>query len=864
MAKKRTRTKTSISKRRIQNALELATREVGGDNDSSGEYSNDRKRNGTIINAQGQITDDEEGDFEDEDIDSDEAFGSDEDIDVLNSKFSQTIRDKKKDGTYVADEFDEEGGYTSIDEDDLMPLSAVWDMDKNMASEASSSDERAIGDLELNDDIPTSSDDDDEESEEEEEEEEEEDNPFNEILEEDVDLPTVAQSLKKPAEKLYRKLDTYAGGLENEFALPSAQGPEKLDISKMLSVVDDQEAVQNATLLKGDLKALDVPLPQRIQKRHERKAAYEISKDEVSRWSEVVQTNRKAEHLSFPLNGATRHDNTTAFIRSSEKELTEVETKVNEVLKQSNLVDTKKESTFEEIAVPEMSPEDMRKRTAELRLMRELMFREERKAKRIKKIKSKAYRRIKKKELLKSKELVESDESADDHDVARAKERMTLKHKTQSKWAKDMIKHGMTQDKETREELEEMLQQGERLRAKITGQDDKDEYSATCASDIERDEEAYDKKDEFQKGKSIGKTGVLNMAFMRNAEAREREENEKNMSMLRAVERGEDIKLFKDDIQENLNIQTNQGRRVYKPTPLDKHLEDVSFNREVSVQHKEEESRTLKNRLTSAHERKALNKLNRSKATATEDRAQEVSKEGSIEANPWLDGSDDEEYVQKSSKVNVVDKSSSQFTKTAHKIEKEKQKVSKSTKKGKDHEELLLDIEHSNRLEILDPYGGSDDEKGEFTFKQQDVISEAFAGDDVVAKFEQEKKRVTIDEDDKQEDITLPGWGDWAGAGAKTKKRKFVKTIKGVVGKDKRRDKNLKNVIINEKVNKKNLKYQSSAVPFPFESREQYERSLRMPLGQEWTPRTLHQKMIKPRILTKPSQVIHPLEAPFK
>lgn len=96
----------------------------------------------------------------------------------------------------------------------------------------------------------------------------------------------------------------------------------------------------------------------------------------------------------------------------------------------------------------------------------------------------------------------------------------------------------------------------------------------------------------------------------------------------------------------------------------------------------------------------------------------------------------------------------------------------------------------------------------------------------------------------------MPGWGAWAGTGANPrKKRKFVKKIKGVASQDKRKDKNLKNVIINEKVNKKNLKYQSSAVPFPFESREQYERSLRMPLGQEWTSRASHQKMIQAKNL---------------
>lgn len=189
----------------------------------------------------------------------------------------------------------------------------------------------------------------------------------------------------------------------------------------------------------------------------------------------------------------------------------------------------------------------------------------------------------------------------------------------------------------------------------------------------------------------------------------------------------------------------------------------------------------------------------------------------------------------------------------------------KSGQKGNKDDDLLLNFENTNRLSMVDPYGGSDDDSNSFMFKQQGLIVEAFAGDEVVENFEEEKKRVAIDEDDKEEDVTLPGWGDWAGAGANPKKkRKFTKKVKGVAAKDKRRDKNLKSVIINEKVNKKNIKYQSSAVPFPFESREQYERSLRMPIGQEWTSRSSHQKMIKPRILTRPSELISPLKAPFK
>ena len=60
------------------------------------------------------------------------------------------------------------------------------------------------------------------------------------------------------------------------------------------------------------------------------------------------------------------------------------------------------------------------------------------------------------------------------------------------------------------------------------------------------------------------------------------------------------------------------------------------------------------------------------------------------------------------------------------------------------------------------------------------------------------------------------------------------------------------------------MKYQSSHVPYPFETREQYERSLRMPVGQEWTSKETHQKLTMPRVIVKQGTVIDPLKAPFK
>jgi U3 small nucleolar RNA-associated protein 14 len=104
----------------------------------------------------------------------------------------------------------------------------------------------------------------------------------------------------------------------------------------------------------------------------------------------------------------------------------------------------------------------------------------------------------------------------------------------------------------------------------------------------------------------------------------------------------------------------------------------------------------------------------------------------------------------------------------------------------------------------------SDDESGPklpFAIRDQALIARAFAGADVVGEFEDEKRQVVKDEDEKIVDNTLPGWGSWTGDGlskksqARNKGRNMVKT-EGIKEKD-RKDVKMDKVIINEKRVKK-------------------------------------------------------------
>jgi U3 small nucleolar RNA-associated protein 14 len=149
--------------------------------------------------------------------------------------------------------------------------------------------------------------------------------------------------------------------------------------------------------------------------------------------------------------------------------------------------------------------------------------------------------------------------------------------------------------------------------------------------------------------------------------------------------------------------------------------------------------------------------------------------------------------------------------------------------------------------------------------RDQEMLDRAFAGEDVAGDFEAEKTAIAEDEDDKIIDNTLPGWGSWVGDGvsAKEKKRhqgRFLTKVDGIKKKD-RKDAKLEKVIINEKRIKKNDRYLASQLPHPFESRQQYERSLRLPVGPEWQTKETFQGSTKPRVLMKQG-IIAPMSKP--
>lgn len=206
-----------------------------------------------------------------------------------------------------------------------------------------------------------------------------------------------------------------------------------------------------------------------------------------------------------------------------------------------------------------LTVEEIEQRRAELRKTRDLMFRAEIKAKRVAKIKSKAYRKIQKKqrgkEAEKLKELglgPDAEEERMKAEVARAKERATLKHKSTGKWAMSMRERGEI-DNDQRKAVQEMYDRGQRLRQKIQGMDDVEEQSEEDeeeeGDDVQATARALRELDAIDEDEPVAgtKSGLMEMQFMKRAAEREDVQNrtlvdsfKDELQKIGATEEGED------------------------------------------------------------------------------------------------------------------------------------------------------------------------------------------------------------------------------------------------------------------------------------------------------------------------------------
>ena len=452
-------------------------------------------------------------------------------------------------------------------------------------------------------------------------------------------------------------------------------------------------------------------------------------------------------------------------------------------------------SKTEDLKMQDLTPEDAAQRRAELRQMRDLMFRADIKAKRVAKIKSKTYRKLKRKEKVKLAEKLgtaagaepaELDEEAQmKAEVDRARERATLKHKNMGKWAQAM-KHRQTDgelDDDRRRQVMEMHERGEKLRRRIAGaasgsesesddsdedeDEDEDEIKAKAIDKLRELNEADDAETE---GLNVRKKegGVMQMKFMQEGLSREAERARAEVdSFQEELQMLDQVQVPADDsdgLGPLVTVQRTGGRVTFKPGQAVCTLAQyftLSLTSSQSGARFASDASTLKS--------SPVLTLRESSTTPS------IAHAPAEALNPWLSAGTASGKVSKRKNAVVVGKNSDAATLSKNALKKRQRKAAEAQEDAKEDAVVNIDVGKVLKLEIAPARpaptpksqaqpdapvtngakvaGGFEDEdedeereeqeaklvarrkgkKGVTTFEQRELVAMAFAGDNVIA-----------------------------------------------------------------------------------------------------------------------------------
>ncbi|KFO77207.1 U3 small nucleolar RNA-associated protein 14 A, partial [Cuculus canorus] len=631
---------------------------------------------------------------------------------------------------------------------------------------------------------------------------------------------------------------------------------EKLVLSELLQPIRPKSALSS---VKKELnrvkqkKAVELPLSKEEAQRVVREAAYVGTSKDVGKWQQVVLQNRRAEQLVFPLKQEIATVVPLEQVASTWKPRTPLEQEIFGLLHKTQQPTVDPLLTPEETAsLQAMSLEEARQRRAELQKARALQSYYEAKARREKRIKSKKYHRVLKKSkrrkaLKEFEQLHKSDPEAalaklEELEQLRMQERMSLKHQNKGKWARSraiMAKY----DLEARKAMQEQLARNKELMQKVRVELPEEEEEA---GDMPEKDLASvtipmgaSGANPWMLGKPTGpaeepqvEEGLGDVAVPGAAERKEEEEEE-------VV--SEEEALLQDFAQKRHTRQQwaerPEGRGADETEAIPELLGDSPIR---PVCDEEQASLGMEQPSPAQEETLLSEQLNRVQtmedveALASEEHVEEREKPAAARAK---------KRVQQQEEGRAGDK-------RAKKTPAKKKKIIslQAVLSGKPQEVPCASLP----LVVEEEDGGVD---------QRGVITEAFAGDDVVADFRREKRKAEQAAKPQPVNLVLPGWGEWGGTGLKPSTKKVKRFLLKPPPAPPRKDQHLPHVIMSERRNIHAAAHQVNELPFPFEKHQQFEQSIRMPLGSTWNTQRAFQKLTTPRVVTRAGHIIQPISA---
>uniref|UniRef100_A0A671TU89 UTP14C small subunit processome component n=1 Tax=Sparus aurata TaxID=8175 RepID=A0A671TU89_SPAAU len=651
----------------------------------------------------------------------------------------------------------------------------------------------------------------------------------------------------------------------SEFTVTAEGERDRVDLSDLIGSMEKTPGVTSRTKkqlknLQKDNKTIESPLSRQETDRIQRDVAFQKAATEVTKWKGVIKQNQRAEQLIFPLNREPSGPKPIERVVTSWKAHTPLEEEIFSLLHANKQpIHDPILTPAEEASMKAMSLEEAKIRRAELQKARALQSYYEAKARRARKIKSKAYHKVhnkaKRKEFLKQfDEMVKTDpagalEELNKIEMARMQERMSLKHQNSGKWAKSKVimgKYDLVARKAMQQQLEVNKDLTQKIVTSLNAEEEEEEEEggdAEVLPDFVNDaEQAVDPSNPWMRGKlsedPTEKDMIVDLTAEEAPRAAEEEEEEE-----------EEVK----EPEEEVLLREFDERR--KQRQAQEAEAQITVEEEDDDEEEEEEDKAADEEEA---ELSAFTSLFREKAEAAADVTDTSAQleEGLTRIRTL----EDVELLSVPQEEAAADEAPLPPPPAENPPPEPQKREAAKPKKRKRAIELKEVLTKEPKV-IQVPLAPTveDAEDADEQLDQRGLIKEAFAGDDVVADFLKDKRKQEDAGKPKVVDLTLPGWGEWGGTGLKPSRSKRRRFRTKAVPPPPRKDQRLPSVIISENKNSAVRLHQVNSLPFPFQNHSQFESTIRSPLGRTWNTERTVKKNIKPKVVTQMGAIIEPM-----
>ncbi|RKP38905.1 Utp14 protein-domain-containing protein [Dimargaris cristalligena] len=413
-------------------------------------------------------------DKDDEDIDSDDAFGASDEETFAGFKFGKAAALPKAPPKSSRKSTDWDSMDENSDSDDGNYITALDMMDENMNGDGGDDDHevRNIGTKSLSSIVKG----------------------LDSHRKQGPVIEEMTSAYQESEYNIHRQLGTN----EAEHQLNFNDLVSGLNDVPELEGVFDQAQTYQADVARRAVPTVAEPLHQRLSGKISRTVAFKKTSGIINSWTQVTERMRDADQIQFPLRQEGPQDKAARVSVATDLVGTNaMEKSIEATLEQAGHSE-RQIRLGQQLPINKLDALQVKSQYEQRLLMRELLHRNEVKARRVAKIKSKTYRRIHRKHLERSMAdgepvglaadepvpVGDTQEDALRAEIERARERMSLRHKNTGKWARSIHKAGRVDDV-TRQAIMDQMNTHARLKRRIQGDRSENESSDDETSHIE-------------------------------------------------------------------------------------------------------------------------------------------------------------------------------------------------------------------------------------------------------------------------------------------------------------------------------------------------------------------------------------------